>query len=280
MTELSKSKKESYPIFLFLFICFSLFFVFAFPPLQKPDEPLHFERAFALASGQLVCKVDAKHMRGYFSFPISISAFSDAMMTNAIVMKPEGKFPIVLLRNHYPINRSVTTDLLYNCTLPFTGYIPLSLGILVAIPFNNLLISFYTARLFAALFYVIAIYLSLRVVSARYRWILMICSMLPMVLQQATAVSYDGVTIAAGFLLFSLFTRYLEKKTVSVRELLWFYAVIMVFIFTKPGYYLFFPLLFLPFRLVKLPINKKVALIFLLSAGIAGIIWYSLSLPI
>ena len=274
------NKIQSVHIYYFFLICFLSFFVFAFPPLQKPDEPLHFERAFALAMGQAVCKHDAKHERGYFTFPRTVSTFPDAMRTSAIVMKLEGKFPLALLRQPYPIRADDTVDLQYHCALPFTGYIPLSLGILVTMPLNNLLVSFYAARVFAALFFAVALYISLRLDPYRYRLLIMFSSILPMVLQQVTAVSYDSVSIATGFILFSLFARYLEKRTVSLRELFIYYGVLMVFLFTKPGYYLFAILLFIPLRLVRIPMAKKIALSFILSAGMLASIWYSLMLPI
>ena len=278
MTGLSNVRLSA--IFYFFLICFSIFFVFAFPPFQKPDEPLHFERAYALAMGQITCKFDAKHTRGYFTFPKSVSTFSDAMMSSAIIMKPEGKFPIALLRAHYPIEKSVTMDLLYNCRLPFTGYVPLSLGVLLTMPFNNLLISFYAARLMAALFFVGAVYISLRIVTPRYRLIVMFSSIFPMVLQQVTAVSYDSVSIATGFILFALFTRQLERKTISIRELLATYGILLIFLFTKPGYYLFALLLVVPIRLVRMPIGKKIILSLILFAGITWCVWYSLTLRI
>lgn len=278
MTGLSNVRLSA--IFYLFLACFLLFFVFAFPPFQKPDEPLHFERAFTLAMGQITCKFDAKHTRGYFTFPKNVSTFPDAMMSSAIIMKPEGKFPVALFRTPYRIDRTNTVDLLYNCRLPFTGYIPLSLGVLLTMPFNNLLISFYAARLMAALFLVGAVYISLRIVTPRYRLIVMFSSILPMVLQQVTAVSYDSVSIATGFILFALFTRQLERKTVSLRELLATYSVLLIFLFTKPGYYLFAVLLLVPLRLVRMKLTKKIALSIILFAGIAGIIWYSLALPI
>jgi uncharacterized membrane protein len=278
MTGLNKISLSN--IYYFFLICLTLFFVFSFPPFQKPDEPLHFERTFALAMGQITCKFDVKHTRGYFTFPKSVSTFPDAMMSGSIIMKPEGKFPIALLRAHYPIDKSQTTDLLYNCRLPFTGYIPLSLGIVLAMPFNNLLISFYAARLMAALFFVIAVYISLRIVTPRYRLIVMLSSIFPMVLQQVTAVSYDSVSIAMGFVLFSLFTRQIEMKKVMLSELLVTYGILLVFLFTKPGYYLFALLLAVPVRLVRMPMGKKIILSLILFAGITWCVWYSLTLRI
>ena len=253
---------------------------FLVPPFQKPDEPLHFKRAFALAMGQVTCRHNQNHERGFYTFPKSVSTFPDAMMVNTIIMKPEGKFPLALYRGTYPVNSSETVDLLYNCTLPFTGYIPHALGILLSMPLNNVLISFYAARIFGALFFLTTLYFCFRFISKRYRFVLLFCSVLPMVLQQVTAVSYDCVAIALGFILFALFTGYVEQKTVRIRDVLIFYGVLLLFLFTKPGFYLFSLLLIYLLQRVPMSLTKKMLLTLLFMAGVFGIALYSLTLPL
>lgn len=267
-----------YPVLVIsLFLCI---FTFLIPPFQKPDEPLHFERAFALAQGQFVCRHDSKHERGYFNFPQSIQIFPDQMMSQSIIMKTEGKFPIALMKTSYPIDSKYTVDLLYNCTLPFIGYIPQSVGILLSLPFNNVLISFYAARLFGALFFIMTLSICLRLIPKQYRLILLFCSFLPMVLQQVTAISYDCVSISLGFALFTLFVRFLNQKTIPIRAVLAFYGVLLLFLFSKPGFYLYALLLAYPIQRTSLPIIKKIAVGAVLFLGVACMAFYSLTVPI
>ncbi|KKS90279.1 MAG: hypothetical protein UV63_C0003G0017 [Microgenomates group bacterium GW2011_GWC1_43_11] len=255
-------------------------FVFAIPPFQKPDEPLHFKRAFALSMGQITCKHSREYSRGYFTYPKSVDAFPDAMLSQAIIMKPEGKYPLSLFFRSYPIDLMRAVDLPYNCTLPFTGYIPLSLGILFTLPINNLLISFYGARLTAALVFFLSILFCFRILPKRYWYILGFSSVLPMVLQQVTAVSYDSLAISLGCILFSLFMRFLEKKALRLRELILFYIILLVFLFTKPGYYLFSLVSLILLNRVYTSWIKKWILAGIMIIGIVAISWYSLTLPI
>jgi len=264
---------------MFVGLCLTVFTFFV-PPFQKPDEPLHFKRAFALAMGQVVCKKDANHKRGYFSFPKNVDKFPEAMMAQSIIMKTDGKFPMALYRGNYPIGWDAQVDLLYNCGLNFTGYIPQSLGILLSMPVNSVMISFYLARAFGALFFLISLIFCLRMIPSRYRFILLFCSVLPMVLQQVTAVSYDCVAISLGFILFTLFAGFLEKKNIRLRDILVFYGILLLFIFSKPGYYLFSLLLFYPLQRLPLPLVKKILLSVVLFGGVIGIALYSLMLPI
>ena len=261
-------------------ICLVIF-TFGIPVFQKPDEILHFKRAFALALGQLTCKTDANHIRGYFSYPVSLEQFPASMMADAIIMKPEGKFPLALLRSPYPIgDKKNTADLAYNCRLPFTGYIPQAIGIVLVMPMGNILISFFAARASAALFFFLTLVNALRIIPRKLKPILSFCSFLPMTLQQATAVSYDSVAISLGFILFAWFTNLVEKQELSVGSVFGYFALTLLFLFTKPGYYLFGGFVLFLLWKTRISFKQKIIVGSALVLGIVLVSWYGLTLPI
>jgi uncharacterized membrane protein len=269
--------KKWFLLLLAISLFISCFFI---PPFQKPDEPLHFKRAYSVSLGQFVCQHTNKYSRGYFTFPKSVDEFPKKMMSDAIIMKPEGKFPYRLYLGYYPVLKDQTVDLLYTCTLPFTGYIPAALGMLLFTPLNNLLVSFYAARLFLGIAFFVSIYVCFRILPKKYWYLLALSSILPVTVQQATAISYDSMAISTGYLFFALFMRMYEKKRSSIQHVVFLFSLLIIFLFTKPGYYSIAFLLIFPIWL--LPVSKllRILILILSVAVICLLTFYRLALPI
>jgi len=266
----------------FVFIALFLgVFTFLIPPFQKPDEPLHFKRAFALALGQIACIHDSFHDRGYFSFPKSVEPFQNSMMTNEIIMNYDMKFPWRLLTGSYPVgNLSERQELMYNCTLPFVGSIPQALGILVSLPFGNVLVSFFMARIAGSIFFLLSLIVSYKVIPKRYRPLLLIFAVFPMLLFQVSSVSYDSVSLSLMMLVFSYMVFLLEKKAIHIRELLLLYVGILVWILAKPGANVFFALPFLFVSHIQISLGKKILLFGSITVVSVWISWMMVNTPL
>jgi len=236
-------------IYCVYILSLTAFFVFVVPPYEKPDEIAHFNRAFALSKGQLFCQ---RKPEGYgFTLPESVIQFPQAMFTGAIIMQTDNKFPIQLLKKTYPIYPS--NDVIFEnyCSLPFISYIPSAVGMNIAAPFNNLLLSFYAARIGIAVFFIVLLAFSLFIIPPQLRLLLAAFSIIPMVIHQATAVSYDAPSIALSMVVFAFFAKYIESKPIRFLEYVLFTGILSIFLLVKPGYYLLFGLLIPIFLKVK-----------------------------
>lgn len=267
-----------------VYICLMLVvFTFLVPPLQKPDEPLHFKRASALAKGQILCLSDREHERGFFRYPESIETFPEHMFASHIIMNPDGKFPIALYKTKYPLSwNGDQKELTYNCVLTVPSYIPQTLGILMSIPFNSVLISFFLARVFSAIFYGILLFLALRITVKPYQYLVALVGGFPMALFLGSSVSYDSLSIALGILLFSYLTRLYGQKSISVKMMIGFMAVALTFILIKPGYYFTLVLPFLFVFSMKKTIGIRSTLLLFISYLLAVLcsLAFVLTIPI
>lgn len=258
-------------------------FTFLVPPFQKPDEILHFKRAAALAKGQITCMRNRETDERYFRFPKSIDELPSQMLAGHIIMNTEGRFPINLLKGPYPLSwNGYQTDLLYNCVSTIPSYIPHALGILISIPFNSVLISFFLARVVAAIMYAGLLFLALRIAVKPYHYFVALTGGLPMTLFLGSSVSYDSLSIPLGILVFAYLTKLYSTKAISVKILLWFMATLLVFVAVKPGYYLILalPILFITQIMNHIGLGKTIALFSIYSFVSFCVLWFILTMPI
>lgn len=226
-------------IFWFFFITTVLLFALLVPPFQKPDEETHFYRAMALADRQLFCTSDTSRPQS-FILPLSVYQFPSTMQQEHIIMRYDTKFPIGLLKTAYPYRgNSNMTDAFRYCSLPFISYIPFAVSALISIPFNNLLITFYSMRLVAALMFIMCIFVGFRIIPKRYGLLFLFLAANPMVLHQATSISYDAILLSVEFLIFSLWLACMEEKKISGRKLGILVSLIVLSSIVKPGYWFF-----------------------------------------
>lgn len=230
-------------IFFILLAAVSFLFAFFIPPFQKPDEQVHFWKTMALAEGKLHCTKTADIPT--YQLPESITAFPEHMHRGDIVMRPDAKFPLSLYKSRYPFRSDKTlADVADACALPTLGYMPFVAAAWISFPFDNLLVTFFAIRMTAAVFFLLATYLSIRLVSPRFRYLVYLFAATPMVIHQATAVSYDAPLLWGIIISFAWFTSLMDMKRVSARALLGFTACILITTLTKPGHIFLYALPF------------------------------------
>ncbi|HSW89014.1 MAG TPA: DUF2142 domain-containing protein [Candidatus Saccharimonadales bacterium] len=228
--------------FLYIWLFFSLvLFTFIIPPFQKPDEINHFLRATTLAKGELHC-INSTSGKAYFLIPHNFYDLPDQMSVNVIRFRYTDKFPLHALVNQQSTNNHnvKVADL---CGLPFPGYLANLPGIFIGVIFNNPLLAFYLGRVSGGIFFLICLFFALKIVPKNYKVIIYLYAVIPMVIHQVTAISYDSIQLSLLLLIFSLFLKFLTLETITKLELATFLFLLALFAVAKSGYY-FIALLF------------------------------------
>lgn len=231
------SYRTLYWTYIFLI---GLVFIFLVPPFQKADEHTHYERAQSLANGQFYCS----STRGFVLNNGDHNLVRE-MFFFEITQKYNEKFPksVISLKKNNEVGEIEQGS--SACTLNFLGYIPNSFGLFVGKIFNYPLLSFYLSRVCGFLFFMCCFIFSLKIIkNISYKYILYFYGIIPMVLHQATAISYDVVQLSLVPLIFSLFIRLLQPENKNYNKL-FFCTILLIFVLVKPGYYPILLLFFL-----------------------------------
>ncbi len=190
--------KKIYFLFLFLFGCLLVFLI---PPFQKNDEVSHYYRTIALKNGGFMCNDD-----GGFYIPEKSFLLPDKLAFGDVLFR-KGKFPKSLIfEKSFVIDNNKKIKVDNVCNLTFLGYIPNLIGVYISdVFFENVLISFYVGRLFGLFLFLISLYLSISLVNKKYKYILYVYGLIPMLVHQVTAFSYDVLIFCLIPIIFSIF---------------------------------------------------------------------------
>ncbi len=245
-------------VFIFIIIN-SLIFTFLVPPFQKPDEDAHFYRSVALSRGQFYCWVNNKNEK-VVSIPRKFYELPQLFHTEEMKFNSDRKFTL----NMSDLNKiqSMDSSEMLEVKVPtcnvsyFIGYIPNTIGFLLAAPFDNLLVKFYFGRVAGFLFFILAFWYSLKIIPKPFHLILYLYGALPMVLHQVTSYSYDVVLLSMVPLVFSFLVKAYAEKTTSIRNFWFYHLSIFLLLLAKP---ISVPLvlLHLLFPVSKISRNKK-----------------------
>lgn len=253
-------KKERLFTIVFAFIFFlGLFFTFAVPPFQKPDENAHFYRAAALSRGGFFC--EKSEGERFFKLPEKYFVFADKMGVYRIALYYEQKFPksdlLTIDSDLRDYGYERQKELEGFCSLNFIPYLPFVLPILVGEVLNSVLFSFYFSRFVALCLFLFALFWSYRKIRySRLRWILLFYSVVPMVTFQASTIGYDYAHLALIPVLFALNIHFILDKKTFKKDLYLFLFSMFLLIVSKGGYY-FFALLYFLIPRKKVSESKK-----------------------
>lgn len=231
-------------------IFLGLAFIFLVPPFQKPDSDFHYFNTYSVLNKSCVSDPSGG---GYMNIPKDVYEFPKKLQLSKIAFSYQTKFPKSLLNEKYI--SSSNEFVIFNRTCVKFGwlsYFPNVIGLKLG--GNNLLLGFYLSRFFGFLFFLLILLSSLKL-AGRYYPLVVALSIIPMVIHQVSAISYDSAHISLGLLSFSFYL-YLKNNFSKVKPylLLAFYALLLLFSLSKGGYYL---LLILPILLPPYPFFKK-----------------------
>ena len=209
-------------LFLAFSLVFGLLYVFIMPPMQVPDEMMHFARVYSVSRGVCVASPDIDMPQSFEQlnrlFPHWLEnqhKISPADLTNALGIPLNDKMMAGNARERSLdgyINQNT-----YHCAPYIPEAIVLSAGRAVAIPPLALM---YLCRLANLFFYAGLTFLALWLLP-EFRIVLFCVALIPMALHQAASVSADATVLAVSF----LFTAYVfrlafrrESKSLGIRE--------------------------------------------------------------
>ena len=159
------------------------------PPFQKFDEVFHFSQGVNIGYG---C---------FFSNSIKVPTVYDNLVEDY-------NFQKVLLENEkYPISLNnfgrkwsdkelINTKIVGKCSLGQIGHIPNGIGVWITRWTNNPAVIFFAGRLAGFVFFILIFLWSLRIIDRRFRYLLWFYALMPMVVHQVTAYSYDVVLLS------------------------------------------------------------------------------------
>ena len=176
---IGEDKDRGWEIFWGVYVVIlGLIFVFLVPPFQKPDEIVHWYYALALANK------DSLAEKRLVDLPKRFKA-------DKIAFHHEIRFSIDQL-TYREANREWIDFSQYRSRLinPFS-YLPAIIGIWIGDYFETPIVSFWLARLIGLIFFLMAVIWSIRVAGRTFRDLILMYAFLPMVLHQASSVSYD-----------------------------------------------------------------------------------------
>lgn len=221
-------------VFLFILIN-SLIFTFVVPPFQKPDEDAKFYMTVALAQGQFSCHLNGKGEkvvsipRKYYELPI-------LFQTDELKFHADRKLSINLSEVRKQIDNLgyeiVETN--KGCLSYFVGFIPNTIGFLLAAPINDPIIQFYFGRVAGFILFILAFWYALKIIPKPFHLILYLYGTLPMVLHQITAYNEDVLFLAMTPLVFSFLVKLYSEKIITMKHFLLYQVAIHLLVLAKP----------------------------------------------
>ena len=234
-------------LFFGLIIVALLVFTFVMPPLQKPDENIHYQRAMTVANGYLSCP----------SAEVNI----DSRYAN--FLKILGVMPFNYDEKFYLSDFATVADADDGATaiecadgLQVLSYLPSALVLKLSSFIAGSkapVIGFYAARVLNAILFLISLIIAFYWLPKKWKPTFYLMATVPMVLHQVSAISYDAALISLSIMLFAktlfLFEKFAADKKVTQKDFIIYLILLILIQWVKPGYYFLFLLFFLfPFK--------------------------------
>ena len=257
-------------IFLVYSIIFGIFLVFIVPPLQAPDEFVHFSRAYSVSNLQFFPdKQDGTSVR---ATPRSFYALNKLFITmhDRKYIKVDTHqlcetFKARLNPNDYFYSHS---DIPEYCP---TSYIIPALGVGLGRIFGlSPVLLMYFGRLFNLAAWILIVYLAIRI-TPFYKAVFLVVSLLPITLFLAASLSVDAFGNALITIFVALVLKYAFEKDSLYKKDIFLLGLISVLMLTAKGgiYFLLVLLVFLiPQRKIRNNIRSSYSLILFFLIGI------------
>ncbi|MBS4760003.1 MAG: DUF2142 domain-containing protein [Clostridium sp.] len=271
--------------FLIFSLLFGLFLIIFTPPLQSPDEPAHFSRAYSISEGHILAK-KLNNVSGDF-VPASLLNFENEL--GYLTFKTNKRISFEKIRESSGIivhkSDKVFSDQKYQALYSPLAYFPQSIGIFFAKYFTD---SVYWLLFFSKLamlaFYTIMGYFSIKSIPF-LKSLLFLILLMPMSLSMGASVSADGILICLSVFYFSKILQYTySNDNISFKQYLLMMFLAFCLAMVKQSFFLTLFLLFIPLskfnnlKFIRI-FNNNIfkVLILLIPAFIGALIWSKLS---
>lgn len=238
--------------FVIIALVFGIWFVYLNPPFHSNDEDRHFLKAYHITQEGLVSDLSPDSTKVGGVIPTNVQNVVMAFQGVPYFQGKKLTTPRVEELSKVPQNK-MQTDFIHNYqwrTFP-VSYLPASIGIMIADSDTATPVDLgYAARLGMLFFYIITMFFVIRITPV-WKSVYFLYGLTPMVLYQASSVTYDVMSIALTFLMFAVALYYIfeEKAKIGIRELLLILVLLYFQRTVKDGYYLLqLVFLFIPNR--------------------------------
>lgn len=264
--------------FLACALIFGIFFCFANPPFEAPDETVHFLRAYEVSMG---------HMRAIQVYGGYGDFIPKSVVFLQYVLKVYSNEPYYILKYQLngsfqnilkPLNPNQTMAVRFDASATYSpvAYLPQAIGMFAGrILSLSALAIFLLGRLFNLICWVIFVYFAIRLAPFG-KWGFFVLALTPMSLYQAASLSPDAIADGVSFLFVALVLHLAyASKRVSKMNLLVLLGLLTLLALVKIPYLPIAVLLFaIPAKKLGGPKARSLsfAAIGLVSLGI-GLIW-------
>lgn len=235
-----------------LILAFGIIMMFIMPPLQAPDEPVHFYRAYEISQGGMVTDNTSEGVGSYL--PKSIQKMEDLLEAKRISFNPYEKVNFEGFKEALkePLNKNDKEFYVYPSAAVYAPvqYIPQSIGIALGNLLNlPVLMVFYLGRLANLIVWALLIRYALKIVPFGKN-ILAITALFPVCLQQAASISPDAMLNGIS-ILFIAYTLSLSesKEELNIKHKLLILAMAVFITLSK--------IVYLPIVLILFLIPKE-----------------------
>jgi uncharacterized membrane protein len=268
-------------VFLWLGGFFGLLFLFLTPPMQVPDEPAHFLRAWQISEGNLFADREDNRVGGWM--PLSLEKFSHPYWHTIFPGLPV-TIDTLISSSRIETNAGTRKFKDFNNTALYSPvcYAPQATGIFLCRVFGvNPFYCFYAGRLFALLTWLSCVFFAIRTMPFQ-RWLMAILALLPMSVYQNMSFSADVMTNAVTFMFVAFILRYAyDLQPVDRRRLLILAAMCFLLVSVKSIYcVLLLLLLLIPRYYFGGPKHYFLKMLMLLIVSLGSVVlWTSLLKP-
>ncbi len=271
------------------FVIFAFFFgvmlIFLTPPLQSPDEPAHFSRAYSVSEGHFI----AKKMNNVSGDYVPLSLFKFENSVGYLTFKSNERISYDILKKSSLIalekENKVFGDQKYQALYSAISYLPQSIGIFI---FRHFIDSVYWiligGKLFLLIFYIVCGVISIKSIPF-LKELLFLVLLMPMSLSLGASVSADGVLISLSILYISKIIEYsFSSKKLNSKQYLFLLSMALLIALVKQSFFISLFILFLPMEKlceIRFPscfnnnFSKITAIV--LPAFLIGLFWSKIS---
>lgn len=203
---------------IFIFIVAIVLTLFV-PPLQKPDEYVHFYKTIQVSRGVLWCGANG----GEYYLPDRYANIFTTVNNYGLTQQPASRFYYGEYFSQPIFDSDFSGEMISTkdaCLLPTISYIIPAIGLKLAeLTHLNGIISFYIGRVFALLAFFAALVWTVYYSKPGVRYALLAFASLPMTLHQVGSYNYDAPQFVATLLVVFYLFGLLEQKKVAIRQI-------------------------------------------------------------
>jgi uncharacterized membrane protein len=197
-TVLTRARIRPEWAFLVIALPFSMLFAFLTPPLQVPDESLHYDRIWEITEFHIL------------KSPGTVPASIPRLYENFVHLRQANgqKTSAAEIRKSLDIKAEPRSRVAYTPPSNTLTYLPQALGVMAGKPFTSSIATLmYLGRISNLLISILILFFAIRIMPG-FKWIFLLLALMPKTLFLFGSLSYDSLTISLSFFAMAVFFHY------------------------------------------------------------------------